>query len=382
MDLEQPEDKHKKRQKWLEIGVFFVALAMLISLLGLATWNKKIVQKVELREKRVSSFIEELGVVRQENIHLQEKLENQAKNIHKFVSVLQASKEDGKEESGGSVETGCHGEQCQDVTSQSDIFQPRLAPPEKAPPSLPSSQAHILIAGHHQKLTDTMIVASFDRDRQKVNLLSIPRDLSVNGRKLNEYYFSYGPIELKNQIEKVTDLEISHYVVISMEAFQKLIDALQGIDIEVEKPLSDSLFPNDRGGVEPFSISAGKHHMDGVLALKYARSRTGTSDFDRASRQQKIIEAVFRKAKEMNFLKDLALTKKVYESIGSLFETNLGFLDMLLFMEQFQNANLQTGNVLSTSNVLLPSRNLQSQYILLPRKGDFSEIHKFIQELL
>lgn len=365
----------------MEIGVFFIAAALVIFVLGFINGNKKVVQRIELREKQVSSLINELGDVRQENTLLQEKLKKQIEKMAKFSLVFSSFKKEVKDQA---TEGGIR------RVSDNPIVSPEtpdgqiniLFPQAKAMPLQEENRLmNVLIAGHHQKLTDTIMLVMLDREKQKITLFSIPRDLFVNGRKINEYYFSYGALELVKQIEEITDLEVNHYVVVSMEAFEKLISTLGGIDLDVEKPLYDALYPTDQNGYQTFSMATGRQHMDGAMALKFARSRTGTSDFDRAARQQKIVNAIFKQVKTMNFLKDLAVTKQLYEAIGSLFETNLGFLDLLLFYEQFQNAEIYGGNVLSTSNYLTASRNLQGQYILLPKKEDFSEIKRFVREL-
>jgi len=90
----------------------------------------------------------------------------------------------------------------------------------------------------------------------------------------------------------VTGLYPEKYVVIDMKSFEDLVDALGGIDVQVKKDLYDSMYPGPNYTYETLNIKAGNHHFDGVTALKYARSRKSTTDFDRAARQQEIIESL------------------------------------------------------------------------------------------
>jgi len=83
--------------------------------------------------------------------------------------------------------------------------------------------------------------------------------------------------------------EITHYVLIDFDGFRRLIDAVGGIDIDVPKRLYDASYPTRNWGYTVVDIPAGLQHFDGDKALKYARSRYSTSDFDRSKRQQLIL---------------------------------------------------------------------------------------------
>ncbi len=108
----------------------------------------------------------------------------------------------------------------------------------------------------------------------------------------------------RSAVEWVTGLEIDAYVLINMDSFVELIDALGGLTVNVKKALPiggqqdcspadnehESICPDALGWIEK-----GKQHMDGRTALWYARSRHNTNDYDRMKRQREIQNLVLKK---------------------------------------------------------------------------------------
>lgn len=105
---------------------------------------------------------------------------------------------------------------------------------------------------------------------------------------------------MRDAARGVTGLTIQYYVLIDMEGFSDLIDALGGVDINVEQRLpigGDEQFNNVDGWVE-----AGQQHMDGYTALWFGRARHGTSDYDRMARQRVLQEAILSQFNPANVL--------------------------------------------------------------------------------
>jgi len=109
---------------------------------------------------------------------------------------------------------------------------------------------------------------------------------------------------MRDAISSVTGLELQYYVLIDMEGFSDLIDALGGVDID-----STGRYPigGSDGSDEPYAepngwIEEGPQHMDGFTALWYARARHGTSDYDRMQRQRQVQEAILVQAEPANIL--------------------------------------------------------------------------------
>ncbi|MBG6058534.1 LCP family protein required for cell wall assembly [Cryobacterium sp. MP_M3] len=105
---------------------------------------------------------------------------------------------------------------------------------------------------------------------------------------------------MRDAAQGITGLSIQYYVLIDMQGFSDLIDALGGVDINVAERLpigGDEEFNNVDGWVEP-----GQQHMNGYTALWYGRARHGTSDYDRMSRQRVLQEAILKQFNPANVL--------------------------------------------------------------------------------
>ncbi|HRU93805.1 MAG TPA: LCP family protein, partial [Anaerolineae bacterium] len=118
---------------------------------------------------------------------------------------------------------------------------------------------------------------------------------------------------------------------INFEAFVTFVDEIGGIDIEVPETIDDPLYPDNNYGYDPLYIEAGRHHFYGDMALKYARTRhSGNGDFDRARRQQQVIQAVLDRVSRPEVLAQLiAKAPELYSKVESSLATSLKF-DQLL----------------------------------------------------
>lgn len=193
-------------------------------------------------------------------------------------------------------------------------------------------------------LTDTIIVASLDEDNKLITMVSIPRDIYVKdavigNSKINEIYYnaknyyknsSEGLDRMKEKVEELMGIPIHYWVKVDFDGFKDLINALGGIDINVKKAIYDPYYPKDGTFLyEPFSIAAGEQHMDGATALKYARSRKTTSDFDRADRQQQIIYAIKEKALQTEIILNQDKIVEILNTLKENIETNIGVKELL-----------------------------------------------------
>lgn len=233
-----------------------------------------------------------------------------------------------------------------------------------------------LLVGQHSGLTDSIIVAVLNEKNKDITLISIPRDLAINGRKINEFYELFGIQKLAEEIQMVTDIKLDKFVIVDMKAFTQFIDAIGGIDINVEKPIHDYQYPKNRIEYQIFSIDAGLHHMDGQLALKYARSRKSTSDFDRSRRQQQVINAARDRLATGNFYDIL---NNLYDNLNKNIETNVSFLEAMTLLSKTSDYTMKTNHMLETANLLYPTYNKQGQWILLPKTGNFTKIQEQVE---
>jgi LCP family protein required for cell wall assembly len=141
---------------------------------------------------------------------------------------------------------------------------------------------------------DTIIVASVSAERDEITLMSIPRDTvdvpmpdgSTWAEKINAIYAFRGIDAMRGAVETLLDISIDHYVLLDMDDFARLIDAVGGIAVNVPFPMQDRKVR--------LSIAAGPQLMSGETALKYARSRSLDGDYGRAARQQDMVLALAR----------------------------------------------------------------------------------------
>lgn len=201
--------------------------------------------------------------------------------------------------------------------------------------------------GNHEgaTLTDTIILATLKlpqtkNEELKVSLISIPRDLvayipGYDYRKINSAY-AYGEADDKNQgsrltlqtVEKIIGKSIPYYALVDFDGFKKIVDDLGGVEIDVERQFTDSLYPDGKDGyIAPLTFEAGKQKMDGDRALKYVRSRHGNNsegtDFARSVRQQKILKAVKDKVFSLKVLTNLSTINNLLDDFADHLRTNI-----------------------------------------------------------
>ncbi len=209
-------------------------------------------------------------------------------------------------------------------------------PQVSIPPWDGRERLNILLVGsdHRQgragSNTDTLIIVSVDPATRKVAMFSIPRDTvdvpippgparQVFGRvyagKINSFYDAVrnrpdlfpgnrstrGFNGLKAILGELTGLDIKYFVEVNFQGFRRVIDAMGGVTINVQVPLVDDAFPSGTKSVRLY-IPSGLQHMDGAEALRYARSRYTTDDFDRGARQQRVLLSLREQANPIELI--------------------------------------------------------------------------------
>jgi LCP family protein required for cell wall assembly len=185
--------------------------------------------------------------------------------------------------------------------------------------------------------TDTMILATFEPNQPQAALLSLPRDLWVEipGQGSNRIntanYFGdlaqpgNGPGLAMQTVTSNLGPPIHGYVRLDFAGFVALVDALGGIEVEAPKTLIDDRYPTPDYGITTIIIPAGRQHLDGELALIYARTRHADSDFERTKRQQQILRALVTKAIQPTTWPRLPAAWAV---VRTFFETDLDKVDL------------------------------------------------------
>ncbi len=192
-------------------------------------------------------------------------------------------------------------------------------------------------------LTDSIMVASRNPDENNVTLFSLPRDLYVKSPVTNwygrinaifqQYYSRTQSVEESAlwfawKVWEILGLDIPYYATVDFQTFKEIVDSLWWVDVYVDQTINDQKYPaDDMINYSPFYIEAWQQHLDGNTALKYARSRHTTSDFDRAKRQQKLIIAI--KDKMLEQWLSVSTATQLYDQYKKYIQTNITAQEML-----------------------------------------------------
>lgn len=367
--------KQARKSKLVSMAAF---VSLGVMLFGLIFVNASLQSSLAKQQTQISSLIDEMGQLSQKNFTLSEQVTSQETVIQGIAADF------------SSLGTALKGG---DTAGIQDVFSSMLSRvatggtgvnlSEETPSEVMEDNTFdVLILGTNGAHTDTIMVASVNEAKQKISLFSIPRDLYINGRRINEYYTYYGVDQLSRMVSTVTNLQMDQYVQVDLQGFIDIVDVLGGLDVYVSESLYDGLYPNGKGGYSSFSVEAGQHHFTGEEALKYARSRHSTSDFDRAERQQTVIAALRTKVVQLDSVMEMKELTQLFQTAIENTTTDIDLLDVVGYYYDYQDYDLNTGFVLTSGNYLTSLINESGAYILIPRDGDFSEIHEVISELV
>ncbi len=197
--------------------------------------------------------------------------------------------------------------------------------------------AHVMILGVDRRAddagrSDTLMVASLDEENGKGSLLSIPRDTRVaiegNGYDKINHAYAYGGYKLsRKSVESLLGMPINHYILIDTKAFERIIDAMGGVDIDVEKRMYYEDPWDDNGGLI-IDLYPGEQHLDGERAIQYVRYRDGEGDIGRIRRQQKFMKAVLAQLISPQILPKLP---DLVEKVSGALETDMSLPELLAF---------------------------------------------------
>ena len=294
--------------------------------------------------------------------------------------------------------------------------------------------------GSHEgpNLTDTIIFASLDPSTKKVTLVSIPRDLWIPElkAKINTAYTfgeekkqGGGLMLSKKVVSDMLSRQVDYAVKIDFSGFEKAVDMMGGLDIDIDNTFDDYQYPlsgkeDESCGLtddEITSLSAeiatgsateadsfpcryehlhfdkGLRHMDGQTALKYVRSRHSLgiegSDFSRSKRQEKIISAfkdkIFSADTFLNPVKVVGLVNVLKDSIDMDLKDN-ELDDFVRLAQKMKGAKLvsaivDTGDESQDRLGLLMhpevSEIFKNQWVLIPRTGagDYKEVQTYVE---
>ncbi|MFA6227565.1 MAG: LCP family protein [Patescibacteria group bacterium] len=261
--------------------------------------------------------------------------------------------------------------------------------------------------GDHEgaELADTIILASYKPSTKQIALMSIPRDLyvkspgygwvKINGIRAiaDKKKAGSGDEAMRQTLSDLLDIDIQYYATVDFDGFEKLIDDFGGVDVDVERDLIDYSYPI-RGREDSYPIESryekliikkGQQHMDGALALKYARSRhalgTEGSDFARSKRQQKILLALKDKILAPGTFFNPQKINGLLEMYNENVHTNLQVWEIMRLLQFGRDIDFNQGiitySLVDGTEQFLYDQMVSGAYVLLPYGGNYDKI-KFI----
>ncbi|HEX8990964.1 MAG TPA: LCP family protein [Anaerolineales bacterium] len=262
------------------------------------------------------------------------------------------------------------------TTDLAQLFPTAAAPPapqnagSDAPAPLPlltdKDSVNFLLIGSDQRTgnsfrTDTMVAVILWPGQGQVSMISIPRDLwifipTVGMQRINTAYESGamngypggGSGLLRDAIAYNLGIRIDHVAMVDFNGFRQIVDTLGGVDVPVACPytdwhLIDPVYdPNNANNWSLYTVQPGVVHMDGDLALWYARSRLKSNDFDRGRRQQEVLRAILTRALSTDALSRIP---ELYNAFIGTISTDLGLPDLVklaLYAPRLPSASIRS----------------------------------------
>lgn len=278
-------------------------------------------------------------------------------------------------------------------------------------------------------LTDTMLFLSLDHNENKINMVSLPRDIWLPElrTKLNSVYYwgnkkeppvqkasglegGGGIILAKASVEEILGQHVHYGVVLDFSGFKEITNILGGVEVDVETAFTDEEFPipgreDDLCGgdteyrcrYETIEFEAGRQLMDGETALKFARSRNAEgdegTDFARQKRQQKIIQALEKKIFNKDTLLSPKTLLKLKDAVLANLETDIDEKEGAVLARLLLNSRDNiSSHILPEEFLINPPKSAQydNLYVFIPRGDDTStgsgldwtEVHGWVECIL
>ncbi len=207
-------------------------------------------------------------------------------------------------------------------------------------------------------LAQTVIIITVDPQSHYVGMLSIPRDMQVSdpttgfaNEKLDEAFEHAWLGQNANEraraaaghtmdvIQKNYGIHIDHYAWVGLQGFIKVINTVDGVDVDVTHPIEDDLYPDDTNNpsgnaydYERLYLSPGPQHLDGPTALEYVRTRHADlgGDFGRTERQQQVLSQLKEKLSSAN---TISQAPQLLKDLDGFLMTDLSLTDLTSFAE-------------------------------------------------
>ena len=236
-------------------------------------------------------------------------------------------------------------------------------------------------------LSDTIIIMTIDPTTKKVGMLSIPRDLLVEipglgKNKINAAYSNgeltnvTGPGLVRATIEYNFGIKIDYYAVVDFAGFQKIVDTLGGVTLDVPAPIKDDAYPAENFNYTRVIFHSGLQHMSGQEALRYVRTRHDDNDFARGNRQQQLLTALRQQSLTLGLLTQ---APQLISQLGDTIRTDLPPSDALKLAKlgtEINSSNIQDYSLLDATSVQWDPG---QPYYLIP---DWDKVHVLLNQMM
>lgn len=239
--------------------------------------------------------------------------------------------------------------------------------------------------GEGKNLADAIMFVSLKPSTRQVALVSIPRDFYLEigeyGRhRLNAAHALDGPELLMKTVGKIVGQPVHGYARVDFAAFEKVIDALGGIDVYVHRPFYDFLFKD--------GFEQGWQHMDGKRALRYARYRyvrasAEGNNFARELRQQQVLAAIKEKIQSLQ-PRDFVKLMSVARAVGNHTETNLTTQQIVELFSTFRatrRSDIRNVSLKKFTEIIMVRRPGDTGEAVRPIGNDYTKIHAVIRDV-
>ena len=192
--------------------------------------------------------------------------------------------------------------------------------------------------------SDTLMLAAVDEEHGRAALLSIPRDTrievgSYGYDKINHAYAFGGHEMTLASVSALVGVPITHYIMVDTSSFERIVNAVGGVDIDVEKRMYYEDPWDDDGGLV-IDLAPGEQHMNGAQAIQYVRYRDGEGDIGRIGRQQHFMRALLAQLLSPQVLPRLAA---VVDEVKNAVETDLTTRQLLTLATRLKD--MEAGGV-------------------------------------
>src|SRR5699024_3766098 len=183
-------------------------------------------------------------------------------------------------------------------------------------------------SGDGDARTDSLMLATLNKDKKSVKLLSIPRDSYTYipdvgySTKINHAHAFGGTKGTIETVENLLDVPVDYYVKVNFDAFIDVVESLDGVTVDVPFDFKEQ---DSRDKANAIHLKKGKQKLNGEEALALARTRKVDNDIERGKRQQMILEAMLDRAVSLN---SVLKYDDIIEAVGENMTTNLTFSDI------------------------------------------------------